>query len=384
MPPSKASASSDFVLICGQDDHATRQRSKQVYEQWISDCPDHEQEIVDGSAATVSEASQALSRCLEALQTLSFFGAGKLIWFRHCTFLGEEKMAASKAVTEGLAAVVQEVQQVGEGSFRLLISAGKVDKRKSFYKQFQKLGKVEVHDGWDPSKSDWVIEAEQRVRDTFAQAQIQADAEAISLLVELVGPHPRQLEQESEKVVLFASASGLASSEDVRQVVSRNKQAKAFALGDALGNRDLETAMRCLDEELWEMRLDRQRSAIGLLYGLISKVRTLILVKEMQARGWLRSERQFFRFKQQLEQIPAGEMPEDPRFNPMRINPYVLFRALPQSDSYQMEELVSAMHQLFRANQLLVSSPMSDDQILQQTLVSIMARPTPKKTSKTS
>ena len=163
MSPSKASASSDFVLICGQDDHATRQRSKQVYERWISDCPDHEQEIVDGSAATVSEASQALSRCLEALQTLSFFGAGKLIWFRHCTFLGEEKMAASKAVTEGLAAVVQEVQQVGEGSFRLLISAGKVDKRKSFYKQFQKLGKVEVHDGWDPSKSDWVIEAEQRV-----------------------------------------------------------------------------------------------------------------------------------------------------------------------------------------------------------------------------
>ena len=185
-------------------------------------------------------------------------------------------------------------------------------------------------------------------------------------------------------MVLFASASGQATSEDIRQVVSRNKQAKAFALGDALGNRDLETAMRCLDEELWEIRLDRQRSAIGLLYGLISKVRTLILVKEMQARGWLRSERQFFRFKQQLEQIPAGEMPEDPRFNPMRINPYVLFRALPQSDSYQMEELVSAMHQLFRANQLLVSSPMSDDQILQQALVSIMARPTPKKTSKTS
>ena len=199
-----------------------------------------------------------------------------------------------------------------------------------------------------------------------------------------MGPHPRQLEQESEKVVLFASASGQATSEDIRQVVSRNKQAKAFALGDALGNRDLETAMRCLDEELWEIRLDRQRSAIGLLYGLISKVRTLILVKEMQARGWLRSERQFFRFKQQLEQIPAGEMPEDPRFNPMRINPYVLFRALPQSNSYQMEELVSAMHQLFRANQLLVSSPMSDDQILQQALVSIMARPTPKKTSKTS
>ena len=94
--------------------------------------------------------------------------------------------------------------------------------------------------------------------------------------------------------MLFASASGQATSEDIRQVVSRNKQAKAFALGDALGNRDLETAMRCLDEELWEIRLDRQRSAIGLLYGLISKVRTLILVKEMQARGGCDRKGNFF------------------------------------------------------------------------------------------
>ena len=75
-------------------------------------------------------------------------------------------------------------------------------------------------------------------------------------------------------------------------------------------------------------------------------------------------------------------MPEDPRFNPLRINPYVLFRALPQSNSYQMEELVSAMHQLFSCQPAPRLSPMSYDQILQQALVSIMARPTQKKLRK--
>ena len=232
-------------------------------------------------------------------------------------------------------------------------------------------------------KSDWVIEAEQRVRDSFAQAQIQAGAEAISLLVELVGPHPRQLEQESEKVMLFASASGQATSEDIRQVVSRNKQAKAFALGDALGN------------QIWRQPCAVWMKSSGNTTGSAAKRHRFVVWSDLQGahldfgqgdagQGVAAIGKAIFSFKQQLEQIPAGEMPEDPRFNPMRINPYVLFRALPQSNSYQMEELVSAMHQLFRANQLLVSSPMSDDQILQQALVSIMARPTPKKTSKTS
>ncbi|MDB4652416.1 DNA polymerase III subunit delta, partial [Verrucomicrobia bacterium] len=154
------------------------------------------------------------------------------------------------------------------------------------------------------------------------------------------------------------------------------KQAKAFALGDAVGNRNLSAAMRCLSEELWEMKLDRKRSALGLLYGLISKIRTLIMVKEMQRKGWLRMERQFFRFKQQLEQVPESAMPADPKFNPLKLNPYVLFRALPQSSNYATNELVSAMQILYEANMKLISSSLDDGQVLQQSIVSIITKNT--------
>ncbi len=377
MPPSKTKPGSPHILICGQDDHAISQRASTLFKQWSADCPDYEQEVVDGAAANVSEARQALARCLESLQTLSFFGTGKLVWFRHCHFLGEDRMAESKDVVEGLAAMIEEINQAGEGRFRLLISAGKVDKRKSFFKQFQKLASVEVLDGWDASKSDWVSEAEQRVRAVFEMEGLHIEPEATSLLVQLVGPKPRQIEQETEKLLLYASyqEKSQATADDVRQVVSRNKQARAFALGDALGSRDLQAAMRCLDEELWEVRQDRQRSAIGLLYGLIAKVRTMILAKEMHQRGWLRPEKQFFRFKQQLEQVPRDAMPQDARFNPLKTNPFVLFRALNHSMAYQMSELIAAMQHLYRANYQLISTKMGDAQVLQQALVSIIASP---------
>jgi hypothetical protein len=69
------------------------------------------------------------------------------------------------------------------------------------------------------------------------------------------------------------------------------RRRKAFALGDALGDRDLPRLLKRLDEELWETKFDKDKSEIGLLYGLIGKVRAMLLLKEMLREGWIRSER---------------------------------------------------------------------------------------------
>ena len=374
MPPKTIKKEGPPNLVCGDEDLAVKERSASLFKQWAEACPDHEQEYIDAAAGNASEAGRAIGKLMEAMQTMPFFGTGKCIWFRNCNFLGEERTSSTKAVTEGLAGIIEELQQTDPQKIRVLISAGKVDKRKSFYKQFQKLGQVEIFQGWDVSKSDWIPEAEKRIEEVFADNGTSIHPEAKAALIESVGPNARQLMHEAEKLALYTSDSGQAVLADVQQVVSRNKQAKAFALGDALGNRNLTSAIRCLDEELWEMKLDRQRSAIGLLYGLISKVRTLILVKEMQRKGWLRMERQFFRFKQQLEQVPESDLPADPKFNPLRLNPYVLFRALPQASNYGMNDLVQAMETLYDANMKLISSAMDDGQVLQQSLVSIITK----------
>jgi DNA polymerase III delta subunit len=145
-------------------------------------------------------------------------------------------------------------------------------------------------------------------------------------------------------------------------------------LGDALGDRDLPRLLRRLDEELWEVKLDPQKSEIGLLYGLISKVRAMILLKEMVHEGWLKPEADYGAFKAQLQRVPADKLPEDKRFNPLAINPYVLYKALPQVGRYTQAELVRAMDLLFRCNQRLVTSGLDDALVLQQTLAQICTR----------
>src|SRR5207245_7255156 len=131
--------------------------------------------------------------------------------------------------------------------------------------------------------------------------QKEISDEALAELVGRVGPNPRQLETEVEKVSLFVGQRQQIEFADVAAVCTRNKAARAFALGDALGDRDLLSLLRRLDEELWEVRLDPKKSEIGLLYGLISKVRAMILLKEMLKEGWVKPEMAYPRFKAQLE-----------------------------------------------------------------------------------
>jgi DNA polymerase III delta subunit len=172
--------------------------------------------------------------------------------------------------------------------------------------------------------------------------------------------------------------------QDVEAICLRSKQARAFALGDALGDRDLPTLLRRLDEELWEVKLDPRKSEIGLLYGIISKVRAMLLLKEMLRLKWVRPGANFQSFRAQLERIPADRLPEDRRYSPLGVNPYVLFKALPQAARYTAAELVRAMDLLLQCNRRLVGSGLNPTLVIQQTLAQIVGADTAVPTTRSA
>lgn len=240
---------------------------------------------------------------------------------------------------------------------------------------------MESFSGLSIDDKDWMQQAEAMALQVFRELKKDISDEALAELVSNVGPNVRQLNSEVEKLALYVGNRNEIEVGDVSAVCTRNKSAKAFALGDALGDRDLPRLLRTLDEELWEMKFDSQKSEIGLLYGLIGKVRAMILLKEMVREGWIKPVQDYPRFKSQLERIPVDKLPEDKRFNPLAINPYILFKAFPQSQRYTQEELIKAMDLLLRCNQRLVSSSLDEALILQQTLIQIVG--SPKRTART-
>ena len=375
MPASTTRPASPVALVCGDDEFAVKQRAREIFQTWSSELGGMDHEIIEATSGNSGEALKALAKLREALQTLPFFGSGKVVWLRDCNFLGEERTASTAEVTETLANIANELKTFSWDSVRLLVSAGKVDKRKVFYKTLDKIGNVELLDGWSVNDKDWADQAETWAHHAIKSRDKAISEAALSELIERVGPHARQLDSEVEKLCLFVGNRPQIELVDVNTICTRNKTARAFALGDALGNRNLPALLRCLDEELWAMQFDRDKSEIGLLYGLISKVRALLMLKEMLREGWVKATGDYNSFKAQLERVPREQLPADRKYNPLALNPYVLFKALPQVRNYTETELVGAMDALLRCNQRLVTSALDEALVLQQALVQIVGAP---------
>jgi DNA polymerase-3 subunit delta len=371
MPAAKSASA--LSLICGDDEFAVKKRAKEIYQTWCDELGGMDHEIIDASVSNSGDALNSISKLREALQTLPFFGSGKVVWLRDCNYLGDERAASAQAVTETLSELADELKNFKWQNVRLLISAGKVDKRKTFFKTLDKIGTIENFDALSADDRDWVERGEVAARAAIRERKKEISEEALAELVGRIGPNARQLENEIEKLSIFAGDRKKIEFADVAAICSRNKTARAFALGDALGDRDLPRLLKRLDEELWETKFDSQKSEIGLLYGLISKVRALLLLKEMLREGWLKPTNDYNHFKSQLERVPKEKLPEDKKFNPLALNPYVLYKALPQVKKYTQNELVRAMDLLLRCNQRLVGSGLDDALVLQQVLVEIVA-----------
>jgi DNA polymerase-3 subunit delta len=372
----KAAAKTDspLVLITGDDDFGVGHRARELYQKWQQDSGGFDNEIIDAGAANASEALKALDRLTEALQTIPFFGSTKVLWFKGCNFLAENRTANAAAVTERLANLAQFFKEFDWQGVRLIISAPEVDKRRAFYKAIEKTGAVETFAGWSYDTKDWAMLAEIAARQQLRSLKKEISDEALAQLVADVGPNNRQLANEVEKLALYCGERPEVEKQDVDAIVSKAKGAKAFALGDALGARDLPRLMRTLESELWMMETDSEKSEIGILFGLISKVRTMLFLREMLRESWIKPTTNYATFKAQLDRCPRESFPEDRRFNPLSMHPYMLFNSLAHAQQYASEELVQAMELLLRCNLSMISSDADDALLLQQTLIRIATR----------
>ncbi|MDW7980142.1 MAG: hypothetical protein RMH97_06205 [Verrucomicrobiales bacterium] len=367
------------VLVCGSDEFGVSARAKQIYHDWCEQLGGADHEIIDGAATKTDDALKIIGRLREALFTLPFFGSGKAIWLRDCNFLGAQRLASAASVSEAVTELARELEAFdwASGNVRLVISATEVDRRRVLAKVIEKVGAIETFAGWSLDDKDWSAQAEAWAREQIRASKKNITAEALAELVARVGPDHRLLDSEVQKLILYVGTRGIIGPEDVEAVCIRNKYARAFALADALGARDLRQLLKCLDEELWQMQSDREASEFGLLAGLVTKIRAMLLAKDMVRLGWVNPAEDYESFQRRLGAVPSEQWPQDRRYSPLGLHPYVLFKAMRQASNYTRDELVRAMDMLLQCNQKLLYSDLDARFLLQQTLIDIVSRAVP-------
>ena len=370
MPASKTKLPTEpFCLVFGDEDFLVRDRASQVYEGWCAEAGGEDHQIIDGTVRNAAEALEALAKLNEAVQTLPFFGGAKVVWLRGANFLGDERTASSRDVTDRLNGLAKGWETFDWQGVRVLISCGKVDKRKAFFKSAKKIAAVEDLSIADKDRGS---RAALIVRQRLAELGKKISPHVADELILLAGSDLQQLHTEADKLAAYVGEREEVMRQDVHEIATRTRQAQGFALADALGERNLPKLLRVLDEELWVVKLDAKKSPIALLYGLITKVRTMIFLKEMLRLKWIRTGGGYQQFKSQLEAIQDDRLPDERKFNPKAMHPYMLFNALGHARQYSEGELTRAMDILLRCNRQLVSSSTDDTLILQQALVQIV------------
>jgi DNA polymerase-3 subunit delta len=333
-------------------------------------------EIIDGCADNAEQAAARIRSTIEALQTLPFFGGGKLVWLKNVNFLADNKLGSSAEVQNALAELGAVLQgNLGEGEVKFLLSAPEVDKRRSFYKVLAKRAELQVFDKLDAHRGGWEEEATDLVRSLGKERQLRFDEQALDLFVLLTGSDTRTIKSELEKLDLFlGEKERRVTLENVRTIVPISRSGVIFELGNALAARDLERALA-----LVRRLLDQGESVIGiLLVAIIPTVRNLLLVKDLMQHHRLPRPSAPYTFISTLNRLPAEATAYLPRKKDGTINGFSLGIAAMQAHHFEIEQLVRGLEACVAANMQIVTTQLDHQLILSQVVVKLLASPVPK------
>jgi DNA polymerase-3 subunit delta len=365
----KSKATGQVHTVLGSDESEVKRAARDLaLELTPADGGDFGQEIIDGTVTSADEAAERIHQTIDALLTFPFFGGAKLVWLKSATFLAD-------TVTGKAATTLEALEKLGEvlaggipESTRFLLSAIDPDKRRSFYKNLAKLGKVAVFDRLDPNKSGWEEEAAIMVRGMADERGLRFSPAALELFSLFTGGDRRIIGNELEKLDVYLGEKTRQVEEDeVRLLVPMSRVGIIFELGNALAERNVHRSLRLLDQLLFQ-----GESAIGILIvAIIPTVRSLLLAKDLMQRHKLSRPAQPFFFGKALERLPATATAHLPRKKDGTVNAYALGLAALHVHRFQPAELREALESCLQANVQLVTSALDPKVVLSQLVIRV-------------
>ncbi|MDD2459643.1 MAG: hypothetical protein WC328_01780 [Kiritimatiellia bacterium] len=363
-----------LCLICGDDDYLVDAAARERISQLVPE-PDRAfgVETVDGHRDTGDEIRKAVDACMESVQTPGFFGATKVTWFRDVTFLtGGGRSADTTAAKEAVHKLVTWLKDGLLDGQTLIITAAKVLRSSTFFKTCQQHG--EVQDFGNGLKA-WELEklAGQRMDALFVKAGLAVDPAARAEFLKRVGCDTRLLVSEIEKLRLYAGDRNRVTVDDVREITSIGREAEAWDLLDAFGERNALGVLTTLK------RLSGQRGIGVMLAAMLEKtVRDLLILREAHDRKWVYgSAGGACGWNKNLPPEAAALLSALP-VNPTAMNTWALKKKLPHALNFTLQELRLARYRILDLREKLVTCALPEMFLLETTLLRIIGNPSSK------
>jgi len=361
---------SNVHVILGTDDAKVKEAAMKVVQKFTSpDSGDFGNDVIDGTAENSEHAGQICNNIIQALQTIPFFGGGKVVWLKGANFLGDTVVGRAEASVTGFENILDVLEQGLPLEVHFVLSTGGIDKRRNTYKRITKLANMQTHDKPDTSRAGWegavLMQAQAKAR----ELGITFESGALELVVQMAGDDTRQLENELDKIDLYLGERRRAGLITVRNLVAVSRAGVVWEIGNSIGARDLKRAL-----ELLGVLMYQGQNAIGILLGaIVPKVRSLLLVKDLLARHKL-NRSSYSNFSVSLEALPTSATAHLPRKKDgSGFNVYPLFLSIDEAARFKLSELHTALAACLEANARLVTTQLDDKLVLERLLIGLLS-----------
>jgi DNA polymerase-3 subunit delta len=245
-------------------------------------------------------------------QTLPMFADRRVVLVKRS---GELTAAALEILTEYVSDPSPSTCLIFEGE--------KIDQRKKFFVEMKKHGNlVEFKRLYENQLGPFI-------REEAASFGKKLEAQALELLIYLVGNNLQELAAEIEKVATYIGVRDTIKMADIREIVSDTKVDSIFELTDAIGEKDLGKALRNLNTILRD-----GEAPLMVLAMLTRHFRQLWRVKELCVKG-----------------VPSQEIGKA-----AGINPYFVKGILEQTRNYRISEFKGIFECFFEVDLALKTS----------------------------
>ncbi len=363
----KSKSAAEAILVCGSDEFKVSECARALVNEL---CPPADQtlglEIVDG-AGTSDDPSAGLKKVLAGLQTVGFFSQAKTVWLRDALFLGDAKLMKNPALTQALDELMAECRKGLLPGQKLVISSSAVDKRFSFFKAWQEFGETRVFDL--PTKPKEMAESTRDfIESLFEKEGLRGERGVADLLMQKCADH-RSIAMEVEKLSLYVMGRKQVTAADVTAVVSSSRETAGWDLADAFGRRNLAGALRVLQQLVFQ-----KENAIGMIMGIESRIRDMIVFRESLDRQWARLSGEG-----QWQQIFWNDPPEAQEIfsafekDPRKVNPWRGGILAQQAAKFSMGELRRCHRLAVEAHEQMVSSSVPPEAFVELFLIKALS-----------
>jgi DNA polymerase-3 subunit delta len=298
---------------------------------------------------------------------MGFFGNRKVTWLRDTTFLYDNPVGKSPAVKELVGALAELIQEGLSDTQVLVVNADKLDKRFAFYKACKSKGTIEEH---ALSEKSWEAEREAaaRLRGMLKKSGLSMDAETQQAFLLRVGTDTRQMVNEVHKLAVYAGGAGEVTRADMEAVTCRSREAAAWDLADAFGNRRLPDALRIVRQLLFQ-----GQSPIRLIMGIQGRIRELMMYRDALDNGWLteagRRRMQWGKLPGEVESLFSEAYLRDPRAT----HPFRVGLLAGQARGFTARQLAAAYDRAIAAHEELVTTSLPPGVILEILLLRLLS-----------